>query len=574
MPTSRFFLRVLVAGIALGACAAPPTVKRTEVQIRKTSSPTPRPLPSLQPSAAGQPSTVEVVDPFATPSQGPATPPPPGTIVFRALQGERIESTKTTLSGAVYDADGKAIDRGPRVRIILSNKQEKLLDVTNGTYEMPEEALSGDVSVTAEWYGRGARTQHVKLARGFRYRLNFGEPNTETECYALSSVPEVLSVTPIQDATKVDLQKVGLLLTLSEVLPAATLDNFVTSLRLLPANATASGEDKAPTDLSPKVGDDPSLGATVGIADFPYAVAPFTWGTPAGGVKGVVPLSLFDKKTGFTVDPGGRVVSVSFPLPLLNGEQGGRYQLVCVADPDHLVKDSDGNVLGTDASGKLGTQPAKDKILNNVFLSPYLGTSSFKRDNVDTRWNSTHTNAVAFTLVPDTTPPKLTGVKVAVKEGETLLNLTFNEAVLALGKNGTVNRNSVKDLANYTFAVGLTSAALSEGVLLTGGKKSGAAPVIALKSNATGFGKGGDSELGREFRLTSDPAAPVKVDITGLSQVTLSIPNGNLFDQDTARALVARVEGVHDPSNNPIPVTQADLRENQLRADIAYPARK
>ncbi|MEB3328821.1 MAG: hypothetical protein VKQ33_06275 [Candidatus Sericytochromatia bacterium] len=576
-------LRLVAACGLLAACATPVqpvTAPRAEIVRRNPSPITARQseVPSPPPSREG----FTVVDPFARSSAGPTAPPSPGALVFRPLPGEKNPSGKTTLRGQVYRADGTKIERGPKVTLITPEKVERTVDVENGSYEFVDLAgLGGNVTLTVDWYGMTPRTQRVRISRGNQYQLNFGEPTTETEVYGLSSQPEIVKVTPDQASKDVKGDKVALTLTLSEALNEVAIQNLVAALRLAPANETAVGGAAAPPDLAAAAPEDVEKAIAVKADAFPYLLSFFKFGQ-VDGKDTLLPTTLFEATAGYTVDGSARNLAVSFGAPLLNGKAPGRYQLLLAADPARPIKDVDGNLLGTDASGQLNTPPAAGEFLNNVFLSPYIGAETFKRDTPDSRWTSTHVNAISFSLMPDQTPPTVTaftarvvdpdGAAAAERGAGTYLEFTFNEPIVALGPNGSVSRDSLKDISNYTFAIGLNAEYLASTALLSGGKKEGVSPPIALKTTTEGFGAGGDKELGKEFKLVEDGAAKLSVDIRGLNKLTIHVANEKLFDRLNGKAIMARVEGVHDPANNAVPAAVADKLENQPRGTIAYPA--
>jgi hypothetical protein len=504
--------------------------------------------------------------------------------VFRPLQGEKNASGKTTIRGQVYRADGSKIERGPKVTMLTAENAERTADVENGFYEFSEiTGLSGNLTLTVDWYGTAPRTQRVRIARGNKYQLNFGEPATETEAFGLTSQPEIVKVTPNQSSKDVAGDRIALTLTLSEALNDVAIKNLVSALRLAPANDSAVGGAAAPPDLSAAAPADVMKAITTKPDEFPYLIQFFKFGQ-VEGKEALVPTTLFDATAGYTVDGSARNLAVTFGAPLLNGQAPGRYQLLLASDPTRPIKDVDGNLLGTDASGKLNTSPPAGEFLNNAFLSPYIGPETFKRDNADSRWDSIHVNAVSFNLMPDKTPPTITAFAARVVDPEnaetgekgagTYFDFTFSEPIVAIGPNGSVSRDSLKDIANYTFAVGLNPEYLASTALLSGGKKEGVAPPILLKTTMERFGASGDKELGKEFKLVQDGAARLSIDIRSLTKVTIHVENAKLFDRLNGKAIMARVEGVHDPANNPVPAAVADKLENQPRGAIAYPTTK
>jgi hypothetical protein len=168
--------------------------------------------------------------------------------------------------------------------------------------------------------------------------------------------------------------------------------------------------------------------------------------------------------------------------------------------------------------------------------------------------------------------------------GGTYLEFTFSEPIVAVGAErgddpsapgnplDGISRPSLKELSNYTFAVGLNTEYLSSTVLLSGGKRADATPLINLPVTTTDFGKAGDTELGKEFKLIDSPENRVRFDIVALNRVRLHVPNPDLFYRLNAGAIMARVEGVRDPAQNAIPAALADKLESQPRGVISYPA--
>ncbi|MEB3222186.1 MAG: hypothetical protein VKS61_08930 [Candidatus Sericytochromatia bacterium] len=591
--------------LILAACAAPPTQAPTgPTELRRnvaTPAPSSRastaaspgfltetPAPSGQPStaASGPPtSPVPTSGLVLTPLTGTPTPStsdtatPLKTSDFRPLVGTPNANGKTTLRGSVYKSDGTKILRGPKVRLVLADNRQREVDVLDGAFEIAGEPEIGDeVTITANWYGYAPRTQRVRLARGNDYTLNFGEPGKETEVFGLSTQPEVSAVTPVQNAKDVPGNVISLAFNLSEALNEEAIKNFVTSVRLLPANETAVDGATAPVDLSPGGPDDVLKAVAAKPEDYPYMVQFFTPGTGAEPPKGQ---SFVGAVAGYGVDGSARNITVNFPVPLLNGQSPGRYQVALVHDPARPIKDVDGNLLGTDRTGTLNSAPAAGEFLNNVFVSPFIGAATFKADNENTRWDSTHVNATAFTLAPDKTPPALAGFAVRVVKTPdlnidtlgpgTYMDFTFNEAVVAYTKDKGVSRAPLRDVANYTFAVGLNTEYLSSTVLLSGGKGANAEPPINLPITANDFGAQGDSQLGKEFKLVADAGATVTIDVVALNRVLLFVPNTELFNRLNAKAIMARVEAVQDPAKNAVPAATADKLENQPRAAIVFP---
>lgn len=587
----------LLALVAIAACTPPtglkvdPTTPKEStggsVSVKRTPTPTPNgsvptKAPTVEPTRMALPPT-----PAPTPTP---TPAPPGTIFYRELVGDPSKDGKTHLHGKIFDDEGKALDRGPNITI-KSALGEVPINVENGQYVIDELKVTGDCTITADQYGSTPRTQYVKVGKGRDYTLNFGEPETPTQVFALQNPPEITAVTPNQFSKDVDPTSISLTIQVSEALNGPNRDAFVASLRLLPLNAV-SAAGKAQTDLTALSAADVLKPTDAKLDSFDYNIG-FYRLIPDLKNAGAFLIEAYPWDPGFPtkaqpygIDASERTFTVNFPLPLLNGQTPAQYQLVMVADSKHPVKDVVGNVLGTDTTGTLGTQPPDGQVINNVFLSPYIGPDSFKKDDAKSRWDSTHVNAISILYKPDTTPPAITKMgcaasvavtvieeKNGVKTNRELPNMTeiymeFSEALEVPGPGRPISRDTVRKLENYTFAVGQNVEYLAASSLLSGGLKDKADPVIDLKSDTIGFGSDG-KVLGKEFRIIPAKPEDVSIEILPYNAVRIRVlGNDKLFDKTNANAIMVRVAGIHDPADNILPNAQADKPDAQLRSLI------
>jgi hypothetical protein len=575
-------LGCLAALVAVCACQNP-TTKTTgtdkdkddpgpnTVSNRRTPVPTkdpnkPTPTPTQTPIRVDRPPTP---DPTPTPSK---TPVPPGVIDFVAITGTPNTTGKTSITGAVFNNEGVKFEKDAKIIYVKQGEPEKQVTIEGGKYTLAD-LTPGNYSITATEYGSTPRTQHVAVIKGVDYVLNFGEPGTTTQVYALYDKPEVTKVEPNQFNKDLVGDTVSFKLSLSEPMNATSIRTFVQNLRLAPMNKVAAGADVAPPALAPLLPaeDGPS---DVKDAAFNWFVRFFEFIDPDPAEPDLTKrATFFTEKAGHTVELD-QFITVTFPAPLLNGQESAQYQLFLVTDPASPITDLDTKLLGTDKAGKLDAQPAEaGMVLNNVFLSPYLGPDIFKKDTPESQWDSTHVNAVAITLKPDNTPPALASIGVVVdtipkdvngKEelaDGTYIYAEYNEPVITLGPggDGKVSRLSMTDLANYSFMVGINTDYLGKTTLLDGVVK----PEQELAWDTKGFGTGGE-----EFKIKADPKVTVK--IIAPKRVEIYIPNTEFFNPENAKAFSLRVAGVHDPANNMLPATQADTREAQPRVDIQY----
>lgn len=576
-------LAFFVALSALWACPANRATTNAPVPTFNSGSarrpPTPKPPVPTSPAATSTPET-QGPSPSPRPTPVPSAQSNPG---FRQLTGTRNPDGKTTLRGAVWSLDGTPFDQD--VRITVSKEidgQEKTQEsnLVSGGYQF--DALGevvGIVDVTAYRYNQGPRRQKVGLLPGFDYVLNFGAPDDETQMYGLSSFPEITEVTPDFGASGIPGVGINVSLELSEPMPAQSLQNLAAALRLLPGNEVSSGDGTRPPDLAPDLPGAALQPASATLSDFPYSVKFFEWLSTDEGKK-LLPQSQYEAIAAYTPDESQRKITVTFPAPLLNGTPVARYQLALASDPEHPIKDADDNLLGTDATGKLGTMAPAGQFIQNAFLPPRGLVEYFKKEDTNTRWSSTHVSASAFTLAEDKDSPVLRSVGVTVRDVDnpavasqkagTTFELRFSKPLIpALGDRTPSQIKAIKELKNYSFAVGSSLDYLGTTTLLKGTVASGTQP-LEVGVNTTNFGSAGESQLGKEFRLV-DPENTVKIEFAALSAIRIFVPNKDLFDREKATAIAIRVSGITDASGNSIPAEAADSRENQPRIAITYP---
>lgn len=569
----------LVALVAVAACQTPVTTKPTttgddtgpgKISARRTPTPAPSKDPSkATPTPTATPQRVTTV-PTAKPTPTPEkTPVPPGVIDFRSLTGEPNPNGKTTLTGAVYNNAGVKFEKDAKIIFKLDGATDQQVTIEGGKYVLLDLA-PGSYHVTATEYGSTPRTQYVSLIKGVDYTLNFGEPNTDTQVYALCDKPEITRVEPNQFNADLKTDALAFKISLSEPATNASIRALVNNLRLAPLNKAAGGGDTDPPVIAPKSAaeDGPT---DVNVSKFPwfikfYDVMDFE-PTPSDESKGV---KFYEVAAGFTVELD-QFITVTFPAPIFNAKTPPEYQLMLVADPLHKTLDLDNKILGTDQTGGLDTHPAEaGQIINNVFLSPYLGPATFKKDTPESQWDSTHTNAIPLKFVPDIAPPAVTGLAVIVdnrppvgdvdefKDG-THIKVEFNEPIAVVGPGGTAIRQPVLDIRNYSFMVGINTEYLGGTTLLDGVVN----PAQELAWDTENFGTGGE-----EFKLKPD--AKIVVEAIGPRAVRIFFPNAKFLDKEKAKAFSVRVAGVEDPAGNVLPPAQADKRETQPRVLVDF----
>ncbi|MEB3198088.1 MAG: hypothetical protein VKP62_12880 [Candidatus Sericytochromatia bacterium] len=566
---------------ALVACRNTPTVATDppgQVVVRKGGTPKPKTTPTPQPQATN--SEFEVIDPF---KNTPQATPSPGAIVYRPLTGTKNAAGRTTLKGSVWLSDGTKLDSGVKV-VAKSGETVKNSSVQTGEFVFDNLGLSGNVKVTVSSLGRTPRTQLVSLQAGQDYVLHFGEPkNKQSELFAVSPVPEIVTVTKALFAKDTMTDGVDVTLGLSEALPAESVQNLISVVRLLPGSALNSGDGKAPVLLAPNQAADNNKSVDTASTPVSYSVPFFDFASTAATAT-LSPSKFLDAQAGQELGTGDDVetrqtIRLTFKVPLVLGKEASRYQLALLSNPARPIKDVDGNQLGTDEKGVLNTMPAAGRFLSNAFLSPFQSLDDFKPDDLNTRWASTHTDAVFLEAPADKTPPSLKAIKAyvldsddaknpALKKG-TYIELSFSEPMTAFtGTLAVPNAAQLQNLKNYTFAVSVNTQELEGTVLLKGA--SGTVKPLELNEKTNNFGSGGPTHLGKEFLFTSLGEGQ-KIEFLTQSTVRLFLPNANLFNRLNVMAIVARVGNVPDPAGNLIDPAVADKKEAQVRTTIAYP---
>lgn len=571
----------LVALVAVAACQAPTTTKPAtgsddsggggKISARRTPTPAPSkdanaatPTPTSTPIRVTAPPTPK---PTPTPAK---TPVPPGVIDFKSLTGNPNPNGKTTLTGAVYNNAGVKFEKDAKIIYKLDGGQEQQVTIEGGKYVLPDLA-PGSYHITATEYGSTPRTQYVSLIKGVDYTLNFGEPNTDTQVYALYDKPEITKVEPNQFKNDLKTDALSFRISLSEPATNASIRALVDTLRLAPMNKAAAGNDTDPPVIGPKspAEDGPT---DVDISKFPWSIKFFDFMDyePAPPPDESKPTKFFDALVTYSVELD-QFINISFAAPIFNAKTAPEYQLFVVADPAHKVMDLDNKPLGTDKTGGLDTNPATaGQILNNVFLSPYLGPDTFKKETPESQWDSTHTNAIPLKFLPDTAPPGVVAVSVVADNKPkvdgveefldgTHIKVEFNEPIAVIGPGGTAIRQPVLDINNYSFIVGINTEYLGGTTLLDGV----VAPTQELTWDTKNFGTGGE-----EFKLKADEH--IKVEVIAPKAVRIYLPNFEFLDKEKAKAFSVRVAGIEDPAGNVLPAAQADKREAQPRATVDF----
>lgn len=572
----------LIALVAVAACQNPNTTKPTttasddggggKISTRRTPTPgpskdpnAPTPTPTQTPQRLDRPPT-----PVPTPTPI-KTPVPPGTIEFKELTGDPNPNGKTTLTGALYDNTGAVIAGDAKVIYKLMDGNEAQVTIEGGKYTLPDLA-PGRYAITAQRYGSTPRTQYVSLIKGTDCKLNFGEPNTDTHVYCLFGKPEIAKVEPNQFNADLKGDALNFRISLSEPTTCASIAALVNNLRLAPMNEVAAGTaSPLPIAAAKAAEEDKPIDAN--ISAFPWSINWFQkMDFDCIAPDDRLPKNFFEAKAGYTVEQD-QFINVTFAAPYLNGKTPAEYQLFVVADPANKVLDLQDKIFGTDATGGLDTNPAAaGAIVNNVFLSPYLGPNTFKKDTQESMWDSTHVNAIPIKLVPDTTPPGLTTVGAIVdkippdKDGNeerpdgTYIYLEFNEPITVIGPGGLAIRQSALDFANYSFVAGINTEYLGTTTLADGQVEESK---IIAPSTTTGFSIGGE-----EFKFKAEAGLTIKA-IAG-NKILIYFPNKDFFDMAKIQALSVRAASIEDPAGNVVPASQADVRGAQPRGKIEY----
>ncbi len=557
----------------------PPTASRapgTSPSASATSFvlPSDAPRPSVSPSPAA-------VSPSPDAGQSPSTEPSPASTprpTYSPGGPEVVDVAatadgKTRITGKIYDIDGNQMMDSNEFFATLTYKDKKTeVKLKDGAFNFDDVPTENGVAlIEVTKYGYTARKRTFFLEGGNLHTVNFGEPGKFDHPYFLSNYPEIIDVEPLDGATELDNTPVKLKITLSEALTEQNRNNFIHSLRIVPLNEVAAQGATPPPDLNA------GSGTPVNVNAFPYFIS---WPTPRPSSESGV--ELLDIPTW----DQAIIVSCSKITNALTGRtKGGAYQIGLVNDPAFVVRDIDGNRMGTGGNGKLDTTVAAGEFLFNTVRSPKLGISGFDPKDRDTRWDSTHTNAATFTLKTDNEPPKPTSLTCTVVRNDedlsksyTEFEVTFDTDLVVFGIRPSVTPrrdtltwdDSVEKLENFTFCVGQSQLALKSTFL------NGTTNVLNVPSDRQGFGNN-PAELGKEFRIVPTAQCPVTVGFKPLASSgirVIRIWNNHKFFDNKADVVSVKVRAgeIVDPAGNRLTAELSNLSENQKIADITYPA--
>ncbi len=555
LPIRASLATLLIAALLLPACGRLPDTA-AEVTIRPV-----RTRPTATKAPAGRPSPV----PTLTHSRPPAPPstPSPSPIGYTGRQ--------VVVSGYVYDHQGATVDDATVVARSLDAAAPYYREVSTdgGSFVLNGVPEGVNVEVVAQRTGWTTR-RRVATFQGQasdRHEVNFGAPRGDRRdgaAHFLAPFPEIVRTEPADGAENVETGAGTYRLHLSEPLGAEDQRRFEAAFRILPANDVANGGVAGSTTDLADLEDD----------DFPLAKA-------IDGVAGVAPYavrkgSIFrddpDTRATFTWSASGQAVTFHFGGPLLVASDDETvYQLALVSGgEDQRIRDTDGEQLGTDHTGKLTRYPARGDLLLSVFVADHLALRDIDglADGSDeAAWAATHLNVVRFSTWRDVDAPELLGVVAGPQGDDTRIELRFAEPLAAYdGSTGGFVHPRLgddgDDLANYTFAVS-TKAAKVEDVTLDGDRPTIVDPrtmptlaasdlrntelrfaTAAFVPNRTGAAAG-------SVMIEVDPFDPRRV-------ILLVLDRPDFFDPALSHLKVRARIG--DPAGNTVSERQADDR--------------
>jgi hypothetical protein len=488
--------------------------------------------------------------PTASPTSAPDTPAPTPSAAPSA--GQQAIGTGT-LRGKVYDENGAAVAEGTVVirSLNASAPFETTIALIRGSYVANAVPAGVPIEVTASRTGWTSRTQVTNvlptLPNVVPNEINFGGA---ANAYFLARYPEVIAVTPANDATNVSADKLVYTLTLSEPLDLANRRRFERAVRIVPANDAANGGIAASTsDLESQEDNGLPLNLLM-----PYQVQ-----------RGSVFMDETARAAEVSWSADGRTATLSFDAPLIaSSRDEAKYQVVLISDGTRIT-DGDGHQLGTNAAGSRTSYPAAGEVIRSVFKPQSLALKAVPGlSGADAAWAATHTNVVTFEVAEDKTVPVLTAVGVTRRSTDTRISLTFSEPMAAFNNTKAgFSSAAIAELANYSFAVAKRTSKL-DGIKLDGtvGASDLVDPAVTLTWDA-------DNQLEREFKF--DPASfaadgqtatagqvVAEVDPLDAKRVMLTLVGRPNFFLSEFAGIKARVVGVQDPAGNTITINQAD----------------
>jgi hypothetical protein len=570
------------------------------------------PLGGVQPRPDGSlalegPAGTETLT-FGAQPAAPAPAPAGATVVVR---------------GQVYDEDGGLVS-GVRVtmRSLAQGQPYQAEAVTQGGAfvfnGVPAGVAMEAVATRAGWTTR-RRVGTFQPQAGEANNLDFGRARatlgvTEGAAHFLSDRPEIVSVTPVDDATGVAPgDELTVALTLSEPLDEENRVRLEEAFRLLPANDVAAGHIEGAVD--PEIGEDRSLSDGLGPLFSCYEVPDGTYGllvcyglaASDNRYRSVLSANRYEarrndallrarkRRVTMTWNAEGTVLTARLPVPLITGRRdGGRYVVALVTTDMRSIQDEAGRQLGTSANGldsyaesdaftyRLASA-APGAFILNAFKEADL--TLVTRETFDYRlstlplgdvafrnWADTHSSVADFTLARDEAPPVLRAVSAERRdEGHLRIALTFSEPMVAFhGSGGAYAGRATFELSRYSFAFG-TRRGSTQGVRLDGtgqvltvdGPSLVVPPEQEVRLGRSDAGAAWYPNVGLYTDATTPLAPGAGVEPSGLTLGHLGLESnpddprvlwlwvgGKGADFSGFREIKARAAGVEDPAGN------------------------
>lgn len=549
----------LACTLSIAACAPTPGAPTPTTPSDSAAPATTAPSSD----ATLEPTTV----PSTEPSSGASTSPSEAPLASAPAPDP---SLRVILSGSIYDAAGATVS-GATVRLRsmdASVPYDATATSVAGSYvfnDVPQGANMEAIATRDGWTSR-RRVASFQGATGERNTLDFGASSRNATnsgaAYFIAKYPEIVRTEPTLDAKNVDATKLVYKLVLSEPLNEENRDRFEAAIRVLPANAAAYGDQAGTVDLSDR--EDQSFPLSV-VIDGNSAVAPYTI------KRNSTFLSDSASKARVSWNADGTEATLTFPAALSTRKNdGGAYQVLLVSDgPSERIRDSEGNQLGTDENGRLGTYPARGNWILSTFMDTELRISSLTgltAGSVENRWASTHDNVATFEVRRDTTEPTLSGVSATTLNNDTRIELTFSEPMAAFdGTNTGIRHPGLANLDNYAFMLGRRAADIDD-------EKLKGNVALRIDPTATAHYGVSDAERKREFRFDTNafvttragaPTGSIAVEVDGKdpTHVFLYIVGRPGFFDNSSRGIRVRTENLGDPAGNSIKDRQADANQ-------------
>ncbi|MDB5099224.1 MAG: hypothetical protein JWM80_3645 [Cyanobacteria bacterium RYN_339] len=528
---------------ALAACGKTPATT-THVATKKFVAASTAPSVTKINLGEGVPASYPSLDPAPRPSSAAPTAAPsdapvgPGTV---------------SVSGYVFDESGAVVEGATVTARSLDSRApfDGSATTQGGAYLLkgvPEGVGIELIATKANWTTR-RRVRAFATALPEWNRADFGATNgddgADGAAAFISNRPEIVSATFNSDFTAVTLK-------LSEALDTANRARLERALRVLPANAVATaGVAGAATDLR-----------DVGLAYPVLQAVDDQAGVDAYDVReGSVFLSDTAHAAGCTWDNYNTQLTLSFPFPLqADRDHPGAYQLALVsAGVDQSVRDTDGNLLGTDGNGKTDGYPDAGQLVPAaIYNASGAARAVSGLTGSALRWATSHQDVVYGELKRADGGLALQEVHTASVGGNTRIELKFSRPMVAY--DGTLKGFSsaslagAEALAHFTFALGGTQADLA-------GLRLDRDAATVDPRTATSFGALDD--MGVPFRFSADAfvADPVgaaagsvalAIDPMDSTRVILTVVGRARFFNARASVVSARAVDVADPAGRKV----------------------